>query len=360
LKDKRVERYDRKSSRMGAEDASNILLPFQFIQKIFMFMIKDRRRKGYMAKRDFYAVLGLDRGASEKEIKSAYRKLAKKYHPDLNQGNRQAEEKFKEVTEAYEILSDNEKRAQYDRFGMAMFDDTAGSYDYARQSSSSGTEWTGFGSSDTVDDLFGDFFGSFFGEKNNGNSAFSGSYRTNGARRTVNTELTIRFEEAAFGCDKILNISGKNSKKLQVHIPAGIDEGQCVRINGKADSRNSDVGEIRIKIHIQEKAGYERKGQDLYTTQNIPFTTAVLGGDACFETLYGTVRCRIPAGTQCGSKIRLKGKGIVSMKNPSVNGDAYVTIVIEVPRNSSPEEKRLLEQYARAQSAYSAHRNGAA
>jgi molecular chaperone DnaJ len=300
-----------------------------------------------MAKRDFYTVLGLDRNASEKEIKSAYRKLAKKYHPDLNQGNRQAEEKFKEVTEAYEILSDKEKRNQYDRFGMAMFDDTAGGYDYGRQSSSYGTDWSGFGSSDSMDDLFGDIFGNIFGEKNNRNTHYSGSYWTNGARKTVNTELTIGFEEAVFGCDKILQISGANSRRIQVHIPAGIDEGQCVRINGNGDSRNAEIGEIRIKIHIQEKPGYERKGMDLYTTQNIPFTTAVLGGEACFKTLDGTVRCRIPAGTQSGSKIRLKGKGVVSMKNPSVKGDAYVTVGIEVPRNSTSEEKRILEQYAR-------------
>jgi molecular chaperone DnaJ len=310
-----------------------------------------------MVKQDFYTVLGVERGASEKEIKNAYRKLAKKYHPDLNQGDRQAEEKFKEATEAYEILSDKEKRAQYDRFGMAMFDPGAGSYD----SGGSGGNYEDFGnfsnfnqygnyrrtyrSSGTMDDMFDDLFGSFFENKSRGEheSRYTGSYRANGGKQTVNTELTIRFEEAALGCDKILQLSGIDNQKIQVHIPAGIDEGQCVRINRTEDYGNL---EILIKIHIQEKPGYGRKGLDLYTTQNIPFTTAALGGEARFSTLYGEVRCKIPAGTQSGSKIRLKGKGIVSMKNPSVHGDEYVTIGIQVPRTSSPTEKRILEQYA--------------
>jgi molecular chaperone DnaJ len=285
-----------------------------------------------MAKKDFYTVLGLDRGASEKEIKSAYRKLAKKYHPDLNQGNRQAEEKFKEVTEAYEILSDKEKKAQYDRFGMAMFDGGAENYQYHDPGGGYGDYWREYRSSDTMDDLFENIFGDIF--------------KSRKTPKTVNTELTISFEEAMFGCDKILQISGMNSKKIQVHIPAGIEEGQSIRINRNSDNTNSEIGEIQIKIHIQEKPGYERKGMDLYTTQNIPFTTAALGGEARLKTLYGDVQCKIPAGTQSGSKIRLKGKGVVSMKNPSVYGDEYVTIGIQVPRHTTLKEKRILEQYA--------------
>jgi molecular chaperone DnaJ len=204
-----------------------------------------------------------------------------------------------------------------------------------------------------MDDWFEDIFGDIF-NSGNGKSRFSGNYQRRNSRKSVSTDLTISFEEAVFGCDKILQISGTNSKKIQVHIPAGIDEGQCVRIHGD----QSDIGEIRIKIHIQEKNGYVRKGMDIYTTQNIPFTTASLGGEACFETLYGNVSCRIPAGTQCGSKIRLKGKGVVSMKNPSVKGDAYVTVGIEVPRSCGSEEKQILEQYRNIQSRQSSYRNG--
>jgi molecular chaperone DnaJ len=306
-----------------------------------------------MAKRDFYTVLGLDRGASEKEIKNAYRKLAKQYHPDLNQDNRQAEEKFKEVTEAYEVLSDKEKKAQYDRFGMAMFDHEEGRYNYGRtgsgygydrQSSSYGNYNGGYRreyrSSDTMDDLFNDIFGNIFG-------------------RTVNTELTISFEEAIFGCDKILQISGGNNKKIQVHIPAGIDEGQCIRVNGNSDFGNRDVEEIRIKIHIREKQGYDRKGLDIYASQNIPFTTATLGGKAILHTLYGDVSCYIPAGTQSGNKIRLRGKGVVSVKDPTIRGDMYVTVGIEVPQHLDLEEKRLLEQYASVQRKHASNSGGA-
>jgi molecular chaperone DnaJ len=281
-----------------------------------------------MVKRDFYTVLGLDKGANDKEIKSAYRKLAKKYHPDLNQGDKQAEEKFKEVTEAYEILSDKEKRAQYDRFGMSMFDEGG------TQAGNNGGSWNWYGDAESADDIFENFFGDIFGDR--GSGFWSGK-----RKKAVNADITIDFDEAVFGCDKILNISGTGNKRVQVHIPAGIDEGQSVRISG------DDNLEILLKIHIREKIGYDRKGLDIYTTQNIPYTVAVLGGEACFTTLYGDVSCKIQPGTQSGSKIRLKGKGVTSVKNPNIKGDEYVTVGIAVPRYSSPEEKRILEKYAK-------------
>ena len=139
----------------------------------------------------------------------------------------------------------------------------------------------------------------------------------------------------------------KNSMpSLEVQIPAGIDEGQSVRLKGKGypGSGGAPAGDLLLKVHIAEKPGYERKGMDVYTTENIPYTTAVLGGEAVFHTLYGNVTCRIPAGTQSGSKIRLKEKGIVSMKNPSVHGDAYVTIQIAVPKTVTPEERKKLQE----------------
>jgi molecular chaperone DnaJ len=199
-------------------------------------------------------------------------------------------------------------------------------------------------------DIFDDIFGNIFEGRGENGFRSSGGFRSNNDRKVVNTELAIHFEEAVFGCDKTLQLPGINGKKIQVHIPAGIDEGQHIRINGNDNLENL---EIRIKIHIQEKPGYDRKGLDIYTTQNIPYTVAVLGGETCFKTLYGDVRCKIQSGTQSGSKIRLKGKGIVSMKNSSVRGDEYVTVGIEVPKNPSPEEKQLLEQYARAQKRHS-------
>ena len=325
-----------------------------------------------MKKRDFYEVLGLKKGASDKEIKSAYRKLAKKYHPDTNQGNAQAEIKFKEVTEAYEVLSDNDKKKMYDQYGMAAFDGSMEGYGSAQADGQSTYYTDGFGEDGHYrefhyrthheDDMYGDFFDKMFGDSK---SYFQDDYDMGGfrnrrsnrgkfqaERRNIYAEISISFEEAAFGCDRVIQISGEKDTRLQIHIPAGIEEGQSVRLKGKGYGGTGSpiCGDLFIKVHIQEKNGYMRKGIDIYTSQNIPFTTAVLGGEASFHTLYGNVTCRIPAGTQSGSKIRLRGKGIVSMKNPSVYGDAYVTVGIDVPKNPSLEEIRAVEQLQKAQS----------
>lgn len=313
-----------------------------------------------MKKRDFYEVLGLTKGASEKEIKSAYRKQVKKYHPDTNQGNEEAERKFKEVTEAYEVLSDTEKKKLYDRFGMVAFDssmgnggqaETGGDRTYSSNFGKSGNFREFHYSSGKMDDLFGDFFGDMFGDNCGTFQRHFGRGESRSDSGDMQTEITISFEEAAFGCEKLLRISGTSEERLQVFIPAGIGEGQSVRLKGKGYSgtHGGKTGDLLIKVHIQEKPGYERKGLDVYTSQNIPFTTAALGGEAYFQTLYGKVSCRIPAGTQSGSKIRLREKGIVSMKDSSMYGDAYVTIGIEVPKHLTQEEKRALEELERTQ-----------
>ena len=307
-----------------------------------------------MTKRDCYDVLGIKKNATDKEIKSAYRKLAKKYHPDANPGDKRAEEKFKELSEAYDILKDPEKRKLYDRFGHAAFDETmAGHGAYGQQGAqqSYGSGWYDFGttgnggqyreyhfSSDDLGDIFGDFFGGF------GKGAHTGGNK--GA--DIETEMTISFDEAAFGCTKKIYFEGNQKKPLEVKIPAGIDEGQSVRLrgNGHPGSSGMPSGDMYIRVHITPKQGYERKGMDVYTTEEIPYTTAVLGGDAIFGTLYGKVKCRIPAGTQSGSRIRIKNKGIQSMKNPSVRGDEYVTVQIAVPRNPTAQEKNKIRELA--------------
>ena len=303
-----------------------------------------------MTKRDCYDVLGIKKNATDKEIKSAYRKLAKKYHPDA----KRAEEKFKELSEAYDILKNPEKRKLYDRFGHAAFDETmAGQGAYGQQGAqqSYGSGWYDFGttgnggqyreyhfSSDDLGDIFGDFFGGF------GKGAHTGGNK--GA--DIETEMTISFDEAAFGCTKKIYFEGNQKKPLEVKIPAGIDEGQSVRLrgNGHPGSSGMPSGDMYIRVHITPKQGYERKGMDVYTTEEIPYTTAVLGGDAIFGTLYGKVKCRIPAGTQSGSRIRIKNKGIQSMKNPSVRGDEYVTVQIAVPRNPTAQEKNKIRELA--------------
>ena len=333
-----------------------------------------------MAKRDYYEVLGVSKNASEKELKSAYRKLAKKYHPDTNHGNKYAEKQFQEVTEAYGVLSDPEKKKLYDQFGFAAFDGSMG--DGGAQGSYTGNwnnwntgNWSaggssaegkntgswhaggfGFGNGGRYteyhfegDDIFGDIFGSgMFGDRfSRGFGKKSGSRQKKG--QDIQSDITISFEEAVFGCKKRIRFSdesGKHGQSMEVQIPAGIDEGQSVRLKGKGHPGSGGMpeGDLLLKVHITEKKGYERKGMDIYTTECIPYTTAVLGGDAVFHTLYGDVKCHIPAGTQSGSKIRLKQKGIVSLRDHSVHGDAYVTIQIAVPKNITPREKKKLQE----------------
>lgn len=314
-----------------------------------------------MAKKDYYDVLGINRNADEKEIKRAYRKLAKKYHPDINPGDKEAEQKFKELTEAYNVLSDSEKKKLYDQYGFAAFEEGFGaernqSGDWGDFSGGFGNgqnyqefHFTRDGTGDFFDDLFGDLFHghgrSGFHFQTEGD--FGSGFRQKGA--DAYADIRISFDEAVSGCDKILQIrdeKGKNSS-LQVHIPAGIDEGQSVRLKGKGEAGigGGSCGDLLLKVHIMPKKGYERKGNDVYVTVNIPYTTAVLGGEAIVPTLTGKVSCKIAAGTQSGSKIRLKNKGIPSMKNPSHKGDEYIVIQIEVPKYLTPEERQILMDY---------------
>lgn len=295
-----------------------------------------------MNKRDCYEILGIGRTASEKEIKSAYRKLAKKYHPDANQNDKTAEDKFKELSEAYEILKDPEKRKLYDRFGYDAFDESGNGWkaqdsgDY-REYHFSGDNFGGFGG---FEDVFSDLFGA--------GHRYSNDWRASKGS-DIETEMTISFDEAAFGCTKKLYLQGDDRKPFEVKIPAGIGEGQSIRLkgNGNPSYDGSQAGDMYIKVHITPKPGYERKGMDVYITEEIPYATAVLGGKAEFRTLYGKVRCNIPAGTQSGSRIRIRNKGIVSMKDPSVHGDEYVTVQIKVPKNPTQQEKDKIRELQR-------------
>lgn len=292
-----------------------------------------------MAKKDFYDTLGINRSADEKTIKQAYRKLAKKYHPDTNPGNRNAEQKFKEVTEAYNVLSDQEKKKMYDQYGNAVFEEGFGKETGGFGGFRNGGKYQEYHfEGGNMDDIFGNIFGDLFHER----AARKGS--------DIRSEITIGFEEAVFGCDKVFQLQGNNGiSSIQVHIPAGIDEGKSVRLKGKGQSgtNGGTAGDLFLKVHIREKAGYERKGMDIYTTANIPFTTAVFGGEAKVSTIHGDVLCKIPAGAQSGSKIRLRGKGVVSMNNPSVHGDHYVTIQIQVPKKLNPQAREKLLEFAK-------------
>lgn len=188
-----------------------------------------------------------------------------------------------------------------------------------------------------------------FGSTGEFGSGFGGVHEERG--QNIETEVPISFEEAVFGCDKRFTLSSSDGKSqnFEVHIPAGIANGQSVRLKGKGQKGyNGKDGDLLIKVKVGEKSGYERKGQDVYTTVKIPYTTAVLGGEIKIHTLYGDVVCKIKPGTQSGAKIRLKGKGVAAMNNPTVHGDEYAQVQIEVPTHLSQTAKEKLQEYARA------------
>lgn len=335
-------------------------------------------------KRDYYEVLGVGKGADDAAIKKAYRKLAKKYHPDTNAGDAWAEQKFKEITEAYTVLSDPEKRKLYDRFGHAAFDGSApnsgytgsgydgrargyksGSYSYGNSGNGGFHEYHFEGGDDIFGDIFGDFFkgsqGGFRSGGFAGNSGFSGK----GADLTA--EISVTFDEAVFGCDKVITLQsqGRSQKpqSLQVHIPAGIENGKSIRLRGKGQpgTGGGENGDLLLRVKVGEKPGFERKGRDIYTTARIPFTTAVFGGEVRVRTIHGDVLCKIAPGTQSGTKIRLQGKGVQGIGAASRPGDQYVTIQIEVPQYLSPEERQKLSEFAQLEkqrTGKQGHKNG--
>ncbi len=359
-------------------------------------------------KKDFYEVLGLPKGADENAIKKAFRQLAKRYHPDMNPGDKQAEKKFQEVNEAYAVLSDPEKKRIYDKCGMAAFENgmdpkkyeeaydayggrsdfgsgNAGDFfrnftggnggtSYSYQSyGPDGKKYQSFHfNGNDADDIFGQMFGnmfhgktgSSFGDERNYNSYSSGSHFSGfgqGQNRgfygdaddtdyDLHSEITIGFMDAVNGCNRKVQLSSSNGhvSTLEIRIPAGIEDGKSIRLRGKGNQKpNGSNGDLIIKVNVQNMPGFERKGNDLYTTAKIPYTTAVFGGEAEVPVLNGRVVCRIPKGTQSGSKIRLKGKGVRNMKG--VCGDEYVTIEIAVPKTLTREEQDALKAYQRAE-----------
>lgn len=357
-------------------------------------------------KRDYYEVLGVSRDADSSAIKKAYRKLAKKYHPDTNAGSTAAEDKFKEITEAYDILSDPEKRKLYDQYGFIAFQEGFDPEAYSRWSGSgfSGADDNGgyreyHFSGGSMDDIlkqmfghgsgssgggfhfghgsgsgssgngfhFGHGSGSSGGSFHFGHSSGSGSsgngfhfedfgFDPEGFGRSGHSQsmqgqdvaagIQVSLKEAALGCDKVISFADDhgNPQTLQVHIPAGVTTGKKIRLKGKGGSGigHGKAGDLYLEVTVQDDVNYTRKGDDLYTTIRVPFTTAVLGGKATVPTFYGNVECSIKEGTQAGSKLRLRGKGMPQMKNPSVKGDLYVTVEISVPRNLTPEARRKL------------------
>ena len=355
-------------------------------------------------KRDYYEVLGVSKSASDSELKSAYRKLAKKYHPDMNPGDKEAEAKFKEASEAYSVLSDPDKRRQYDQFGHAAFEGGAGG-------GAGGFDFNGMDMGDIFGDIFGDFFGGGRSRAQN-----------NGSMKGQNLHHTIRitFEEACFGTEKELDLplqdeceschgtgakagttpetcskcggkgqvvytqqslfgmvrnvqtcpdcrgTGKiirdkcpdchgsgyitRKRKISVTVPAGIDNGQSIRIREKGDPgvNGGPRGDLLVEVAVSRHPIFQRQGIDIYSSAPITFAQAALGGDVRIKTVDGEVEYTVKPGTQTDTRIRLRGKGVPSLRNKSIRGDQYVTLVVQVPTKMNGEQKELLKKFDEA------------
>lgn len=368
-------------------------------------------------KRDYYEVLGVDKNASEDEIKKAYRKLAKKYHPDLNPGDKEAEEKFKEANEAYEVLSDAEKKAKYDRFGHAGVDPN-----YGAGAGGYGGGFNGQGFDFDLGDIFSNIFGGGFG------GGFSGGGNPNAPQRGSDTQtsVTISFEEAAKGCEREVQFSrievcdechgsgaapGSSPKtcpecngrgqvtsqqrtpfgviqtqkacsrcggkgtiidnpckkcrgagrirkpvKITVKIPAGIDDRQIINARGQGNKgvNGGPAGDLRVAVNVRPHPIFERDGYNVWVEMHISFAAAALGCALQVPTLDGKVQYNVPAGTQSGDVFKLKGKGIQSLNNRG-RGDELVRVIVDVPRNLNEKQKQLLRELDEALGNETAH-----
>jgi DnaJ-class molecular chaperone len=296
--------------------------------------------------KDYYKILGVERNASEEDIRKAYRKLAMQYHPDRNPNDKQAEERFKEINEAYQVLSDSQKRSHYDRLGS----------DYSswqRRGAPGDFNWDQYGGfpggvrveySD-LDDLFGgaggfsDFFRTIFGRGAEGAGTGTRS-RSRQQPQGYQQELEITLEEAYQGTTRVLQMDGKQK---QVRIPAGVRTGSKVRVAG-AGPNGLD---LYLIIGVKEDPRFERRGNDLHTTATVNVFTAVLGGEAEVETLNGKIKLNVPEGTQPEQVFRLAGRGMPSVKNANEKGDLYVRLKVQIPKYLSPKQRELLEEASR-------------
>ncbi len=354
-------------------------------------------------KRDYYEVLGVDKTADDAAIKKAYRALAKKYHPDMNPGDKNAEAKFKEASEAYAVLSDPQKRKTYDQFGHAAFEQGGGPGGFG------GFDFSGADFSDIFGDIFGDFFG---GGRSRGANANAPSRGAN-----IGTQVRVTFEEAVFGCEKEIELvlkdpcgkchgtgakpgtqpvtctkcggkgqvvytsqslfgtvrnvstcpdchgSGKivrdkcpdcggtgyiaSKKKLSVKIPAGIDSGQSIRLREKGEpGRNGGPrGDLLVEVNVMRHPIFQRQDTNIYSTAPISYAIAALGGEVLIDTVDGKVKYNVKPGTQTDTKVCLKGKGVPSLRNSNSRGDHYVTLVVQVPTGLTSSAKEYLRQF---------------
>lgn len=314
-----------------------------------------------MATKDYYKILGVVRGAKDDEIKKAYRKLAKKYHPDVNKGDKTAEDKFKDISEAYEVLSDAKKRQEYDLYGSfgGGFDPRAGTGSAHQWSPGAGFRG-GAGGGNRVEfedlgDIFGDLFGgggfAGFGNKGKGKGAGQGFGRqapTRGADR--NYLLEVDFLDAAKGATKLLNLAqGAKSEKINVKIPPGVKTGSKIRLAGKGEpglGRGAEIGDLYIEIKVKPHAYFTREGDDIYLQFPINMEEAIKGAQVEVPTIDGKIKMRIPEGTQSGQKLRLKGKGVRHLQGGGA-GDQLLSIQVHLPTQLDAASLNLLEEFWR-------------
>jgi DnaJ-class molecular chaperone len=312
--------------------------------------------------KDYYQILGVTKTSSDKEIKQAYRKLARKFHPDVNPGDKSAESRFKEINEAYEVLGDPDKRRKYDELGANWR-----MYEQAQQQ---GQPWPGGGegawtinmggpggyrtmTEEEMRDLFGnedpfsDFFRTFFGGEAGREAGRTRAGRTRTQKgRDIEHEVELTLEEAFHGATRRISIKeGGHARSVDVRIPVGVKDGSRVRAAGEGGSGSNGgaAGDLYLRVRIRPHPVFERKNNDLYTKIAVPLTTAVLGGEAQVPTITGSVRLKIPETTQSGQVFRLKGHGMPSIGKPGERGDLYATVEIQLPRALTREQRQHYE-----------------
>ena len=292
---------------------------------------------------DYYKALGLDKNASAEDIKKAYRKLARKYHPDVNPNNKEAHKKFQEINEANEVLSDPEKRKKYDQYGKDW--KHAEEFEKARQQQQRQRQYTGgeepfYGNGGEQD--FSDFFESLFGGMRSGGRKRETRFK----RHDYEAELHLGLREAYTTHQRTLTVDGKN---IRITIPAGVENGQKIRLKGHgAPGVNSGPnGDLYITFVIEDDPQFKRLGNDLYTTADVDLYTAVLGGETMVETLSGKLKLKVPSGTQNDTRTRVKGKGFPVYRKEGEFGDLYVTYKVRIPTNLTEKEKELFIQLSK-------------
>jgi curved DNA-binding protein len=303
-----------------------------------------------MAYIDYYKVLGVDKGASQDDIRKAYRKLARKYHPDVNPNDDQAKKMFQQVNEANEVLSDPAMRSKYDQYGQQYGEHwkQGEAYDKARQQQTHrqrqdyGGDWGDFTFSGGQDEGgFSDFFESIFGRR----ESASGRRAVKRKGEDYQAQLHLSLQDAATTHKQVITVNGKN---IRITIPAGVEDGQVIKLKGHggAGAQGAPAGDLYLTFVIAPDARFRRTGNDLHATAVIDLYTAVLGGETVIETLNGKVKLKVNAGTQHGTKLRLKGKGFPVYKKEGEAGDLFVTFEVKIPTDLTKQEKDLFKQLA--------------